>query len=142
MPEISFYLLSTTGAEQRHRFACKLIEKAYRNGYFAYVMTDNLPQSQSLDQLLWTFRPTSFVPHEIYHGTLPAFPNTVLIGHLPVPAPWQKLLINLSTVALTDLTHTEKVLEIVDNDNLIKQAGRTRYRAYQKLGITPITHRI
>jgi DNA polymerase-3 subunit chi len=142
MPEISFYLLSTTGAGARYAFACKLIEKAYRSGYFAYVVTDSDSQSQWLDQLLWTFRPTSFVPHEIYHGSLPEFANTVLIGSLPAPEAWQKLIINLATPAVIDLSKTERVLEILDNDESIKQAGRQRYRYYQQLGLKLQTHQI
>lgn len=142
MPEISFYILSTTGAGARYAFACKLIEKAYRSGYFAYVVTDSDSQSQWLDQLLWTFRPTSFVPHEIYQGSLPEFANTVLIGSLPVPEAWQKLIINLATPAVIDLSKTERVLEILDNDESIKQAGRQRYRYYQQLGLKLQTHQI
>ncbi len=142
MPEISFYLLSTIGAETRYAFACKLIEKAYRSGYFAYVITDSDNQSQWLDQLLWTFRPTSFVPHEIYRGTLPEFSNTILIGNVPAPEAWQKLIINLATPAVTALNNTERVLEILDNDEVTKQTGRQRYRYYQQLGLKIQTHQI
>lgn len=142
MPEISFYILSTTGAGARYAFACKLIEKAYRSGYFAYVVTDSDSQSQWLDQLLWTFRPTSFVPHEIYQGSLPEFANTVLIGSLPAPDAWQKVILNLSSHSPTDLTQSEKVLEILDNDEQVKALGRERFRYYKQSGFDPQTYHI
>jgi DNA polymerase-3 subunit chi len=142
MAEIKFYLLSGTGTDARYRYACKIIEKAYRNGYFAYVLTDSDSQSQWLEQLLWIFRPTSFVPHEIYRGTLPEFPNTILISHLPIPRQWQRLVVNLSSNFVTDLAQTEKVVEIFDNDEQIKQIGREHYRHYKSLGIIPTTHSI
>ena len=71
MPEISFYVLPTESTQERQLFACKLVEKAYRSGVFSYVLTDSLEQSQQLDDLLWTFRAGSFIPHQIYTDQLP-----------------------------------------------------------------------
>ena len=72
MPEVSFYILPSESQEERYLFACKLIEKAYRSGHFCYVLTDDAEQSQILDDLLWTFRAGSFIPHQVYTGELPA----------------------------------------------------------------------
>jgi DNA polymerase-3 subunit chi len=142
MAEISFYILSTTGMQERYRFACKLIETAYRKGSFCYVLTDSPQQSHTLDELLWTFRPNSFIPHEIYQGETPQFPNTVLIGHQVAPAQWQKVILNLATHPLSDLSNTERVLEVLDNNESLKQLGRQRYRYYQQLGLSLQTHHI
>ena len=142
MPEISFYILSSTGMHERYRFACKLIEKAYRSGSFCYVLTDTEAHSHTLDELLWTFRPNSFIPHQIYQGEMPQFSNTVLIGNQPAPLQWQKIILNLASNPLADLSNTEKVLEILDNDEQIKTLGRQRYRYYKQLGIELITHNI
>ena len=142
MVEVSFHLLVSSGAEARYRYACKFIEKAYRKGYFAYVLTDSDNQSQWLDQLLWTFRPTSFVPHEIYRGTLPEFPNTILISHLPAPAQWQRLVVNLASGPVSEWAQSEKIVEIIDTDQQVKVIGRQHYRYYQSVGLTPVTHSI
>lgn len=142
MAEISFYVLSSAGMQERYRFACKLIETAYRKGSFCYVQTDSPQQSHTLDELLWTYRQNSFIPHQIYQGELPQFPNTVLIGHQPAPLQWQKVILNLSSNPPVDLTNTEKLLEILDNDEQIKDLGRQRFRYYKQLGIEPITHKI
>ena len=136
MAEISFYILSTTGVQERYRFACKLIEKAYRSGYFCYVQTESEQQSHTLDELLWTFRPNSFIPHQIYLGELPEFPNTVLIGSQPAPAQWQKVILNLATYPLSDLSNTERVLEVLDNNEQLKELARNRYRHYKRLSFT------
>lgn len=142
MAEVSFYVLSTAGLQERYRFACKLIETAYRKGSFCYVQTDSPQQSHTLDELLWTFRQNSFIPHQIYQGELPQFPNTVLIGNQPAPTQWQKVILNLSSVVPVDLNNTEKLLEILDNDEQIKALGRERFRHYKRLGIEPQTHHI
>jgi DNA polymerase III subunit chi len=142
MAEVSFYILATTGMQERFRFACKLIETAYRKGSFCYVQTDSPQQSHTLDELLWTFRPNSFIPHQIFQGEMPEFPNTVLIGNQPAPVQWQKVILNLSSHLPSDLSQTEKLLEILDNDEQIKALGRERFRHYKRLGIEPITHKL
>ncbi len=140
--QISFYVLSTAGMQERYRFACKLIETAYRKGSFCYVQTDSPQQSHTIDELLWTYRQNSFIPHQIYQNELPQFPNTVLIGHQPAPAQWQTTILNLANQPPVDLSNTERLLEILDNDEQIKAMGRERFRQYKRLGIEPITHHI
>lgn len=135
MAELSFYILSTNNERQRNIFCCKLIEKAYRQQCFCYLLTDSDSQSRMLDNLLWTFRPTSFIPHQLYSGQLPAMDNMVLIGSLPPPDGWKKLIINFSSHPLEDLSKTERLLDIVDNHPQRKQAARERYRYYKQQGL-------
>ena len=97
MAEVSFYILSSALLQERYLFACKLIEKAYRNGQFCYILTDSDEQSQLLDDLLWTFRAGSFIPHEIYTGQAPSTDKVILIGSIKAPEHSQGLLFNLSS---------------------------------------------
>ncbi|MFA5983089.1 MAG: DNA polymerase III subunit chi [Methylococcaceae bacterium] len=142
MPEVSFYVLNTRSAQERLVFVCKLVEKAYRSGHFCYVLTDDLEQSQQLDDLLWSFRPGSFIPHLIYAGITPDPMNRVLIGQLPAPDGWQLTQINLSNDCPSHFLQTQRILEILDENGAIKVAGRQRYRAYQQAGIEPLTHKL
>jgi DNA polymerase-3 subunit chi len=137
MAEISFYILPTQSQQERLLFACKLIEKAYRSGCFCYVLTDTAGQSQQIDNLLWTFRAGSFIPHQLYTGDIPAT-EQVLIGSLPAPAQWQKTVINLSS----QCANAERVLEILDNSEATKAVGRERYRHYKEAGHTLTTHKM
>lgn len=137
MADISFYILPTQSQQERYLFACKLIEKAYRSGCFCYVLTDSAGQSQQLDNLLWTFRAGSFIPHQLYTGDIPAT-EQVLIGSLPAPAQWQKTVINLSS----QCANAERVLEILDNSEATKAVGRERYRHYKEAGHNLTTHKM
>ena len=137
MAEVSFYILPTQSQQERLLFACKLIEKAYRSGCFCYVLTDTAGQSQQIDNLLWTFRAGSFIPHQLYTGDIPAT-EQVLIGSLPAPAQWQKTVINLSS----QCANAERVLEILDNSEATKAVGRDRYRYYKEAGHTLNTHKM
>ena len=142
MAEISFYILPSESTQERYEFACKLIEKAYRSGCFCYVLTDNAAQSQKIDDLLWTFRAGSFIPHQIYTGELPALEKVILIGSLDVPELWQKTVINLSSYCPNQFDNIERILEILDNSEATKELGRNRYRQYQQSGVTITTHKI
>jgi DNA polymerase-3 subunit chi len=142
MAEISFYILPSELTQERDEFACKLIEKAYRSGCFCYVLTDNAAQSQKIDDLLWTFRAGSFIPHQIYTGELPALEKVILIGSLDVPKLWQKTVINLSSYCPKQFDNIERILEILDNSEATKELGRNRYRHYQQSDITITTHKI
>ena len=142
MAEVSFYILPTESLQERYLFACKLIEKAYRSGSYCYVFTDNAEQSRHLDDLLWTFRAGSFIPHQLYTGELPGFEKVILIGSLNVPKSWQKTVFNLSSHCPEEPDKIERILEILDNSEATKQLGRNRYRQYQQSGITITTHKI
>ncbi|MBF6650615.1 DNA polymerase III subunit chi [Methylobacter sp. BlB1] len=148
MPEVSFYLLPSRSQQERYLFACKLIEKAYRSGHFCYVLTDSAEQSEVMDNLLWTFRAGSFIPHERYTSETFSHPraewerHVILIGTQKAPENWQKTVINLSSQCPQDLEQIERILEILDDSEETKEAGRQRYRQYQQLGLAIATHKI
>ena len=140
MAEVSFYILSSALLQERYLFACKLIEKAYRNGQFCYILTDSDEQSQLLDDLLWTFRAGSFIPHEIYTGQAPSTDKVILIGSVKAPEHSQGLLFNLSSKYPEEISKTKRILEILDNCEVTKAAARNRYRQYQQAGMSVTTH--
>ena len=140
MTKADFYVLPTATNRERCIFACQLVEKIYRSGLFCYVLTDSDAQNQTIDQLLWTFRPNSFIPHQIYNGILPEHENSVLIGSLPAPDQWQSVVLNLSNHHPEPLLHIKRLLEIIDNRKPIKYSARQRYRYYQQQNIELVTH--
>jgi DNA polymerase-3 subunit chi len=140
--EVSFYILTSLSQQDRIIFACKLIEKIYRKKQFCYVHTESQQLSQQLDNQLWTFRAGSFIPHQILENETPDFENTILIGTQSAPRKWQKTIVNLSSEIPDNLTHIDRILEILDNNEDIKQAGRYRYRQYQQTGLNITTYKI
>ena len=141
LPEVVFYVLASSSQAERQDFACKLIEKIYRGGQFCYVLAENDHQAADIDKQLWTFRAGSFVPHQLYQGSLPSYANTILIGGCDIPAPWRKVIINLSTHFPPAEAPTERIVEILDSSEESKRAGRQRYRHYLDKGLEIVTHR-
>ena len=142
MAEVSYYILPSESLQDRYQFACKLIEKAYRSGQFCYVVTGSAEQSRIIDDLLWTFRAGSFIPHQTYTDKLPDLEKVILIGSLEAPENWQKTVINLSSHCPEELDKIERILEILDNSETTKAAGRKRYRQYQQSNMKITTHKV
>ena len=95
MARVDFYILPDRAANSRPLLACRLAEKAYRLGHRVYIHVESAQQAQYLDDLLWSFRQGSFIPHGITPPQ-PGDDTPVLIGWQDAPAGATEVLINLS----------------------------------------------
>jgi len=146
MTRVDFYILNDTSPQARDLFACRVVEKAYRLGHGVYLHTTNAQQAKRLDQLLWTFKQNSFVPHAI-EGDSPAPNPPVLIGHAThpgdtQPAQQRQVLVNLAAEVPLFFSSFERVAEIIDQSKENKVSGRTRYRFYRDRGYRLENHQI
>ena len=135
---VDFYILETA---KRLSFACRLTEKAYglSNRIYAHMATQE--EATRLDEMLWTFRQGSFVPHQLLTaaGERRA---PVSIGTDDTCEVKGDLLINLTDRMLTFATGFARIAEIVCSDEPSRQAGRERFKHYRDMGLEPETHRI
>lgn len=138
MTRIDFYLLASSDPETRRVTACKLIEKAYRQGHRIYLQTDSEEETRMMDDLLWTFRQGSFVPHELHPDASSEAP--VLVGHGAAPEGMADVLVNLGSEVPSGFVRFERIAELVDQDAGVKQAGRIRYKRYKEAGCALETH--
>jgi DNA polymerase-3 subunit chi len=142
MPEVTFYILKSESLYDRYIFACRLIEKAYKSGKFCYVLLDSFEQCQRLDDMLWTFRAGSFIPHQLFNGVEPEITTQALIGTLDAPPDWQNVVFNLSSKMPQNWQNAGRVLEILDNNETTKVPARQRFTAYKKAGANVAHHNI
>jgi DNA polymerase-3 subunit chi len=142
MARVDFYLLKQAGAESRYVFACRLAEKAYRLNNTVHIHAHSQSEVERVDDLLWTFRDGSFVPHE----TLPKkestrrTPVTIACGTAAVEA--CDLLINLCDEIPAIAETFPRVAELVSSDENCKQESRKRFTAYRDKGHTLETHNV
>lgn len=142
MTRVDFYLLSGDGKQEREKLACRLTEKAWKLNHKVYLHSDSEPESRQLDDLLWTFRPESFVPHNFLANDS-EIKTPVLLGHHEEPALLEHdILINLSAAVPSFFSRFERVIEVINDDENIREAGRDRYRFYQQRGYTLNTHKL
>ena len=139
MARVDFYVLSQSGEQARAVFACKLTEKAYRLGNTVHIQVDDAAAMQKVDELLWTFRDGSFIPHHcIGQGDLES-PVTIGFGD---EAPQSQLLINLSEHVPALAGSFERIAELVTADEAAKQLSRQRFTLYRDQGHDLETHKL
>ena len=142
MARIDFYILNQAGQHSRQTFACRLAEKAYRLNNTVHIHTGNRGDADRLDELLWTFRDGSFVPHERTspgHGNID---SPVTIGCEDEPVEPRDLLINLCDEIPACAEGFPRVAELVTSDDDCKQLSRRRFAAYRDKGHTLETHQV
>ena len=132
-----------TNVVNRERYACLVLKKAQRLGMKAAVFFDNENDMDQLDNLLWTFEPSSFIPHAIAR-TAGATGNAYLLSDNPEHIGSGDLLVLLThnvPPAIHDLMQRfPKVIDIVPKEDPGLTEGRRRFVAYKRHGITPVVH--
>ncbi len=138
---IDFYLLNSSSPEASLLFACRFLEKAYRQGHRVFVHCDSQQQAESLDERLWTFKKESFIPHHL-QGEGPEPPPPVQIGFGPEPRGFSDLLLNLAKTIPSYFSRFRRIAEIVADDETAKTISREHYKEYRKRGCELHTHKL
>lgn len=142
MSKVDFYVLRAAGDLARQQFACRLAEKAYRLQHKVHIHTANLEEARRVDELLWTFRDGSFVPHQLVQATDDEPDAPVTIGCKSDLSPDCELIINLGSSIPAAVSSTGRVAEIVSADDDCKAVSRNRFVEYRNQGHTLSTHKI
>jgi DNA polymerase-3 subunit chi len=142
MARVDFYLLQQSGTESRFAFACRLAEKAYRLENTVHIHAASDSDVRRLDDLLWTFRDGSFVPHEISSGAESGNHPPVRIASGSANVSPCDLLINLCDEIPECAEAFPRVAELVSSDDSCKQESRKRFAAYRDKGHTLETHNV
>ena len=137
--QVDFYILDN-GAD-RLNFACQLIEKAYFKQHRIFVKCNSEKQTHQLDELLWIFKSTSFIPHNI-QGEGPKQPPPVQLGYKDNANHYNDILLNLSLEIPLFYSQFRRVLEVVDDNEQTKDALRKHYRFYQSQSYKINHHKI
>ncbi len=141
MTRVDFYVMSDADADTRAVLVCKLAEKAFRHDKAVFIHSDDQALLEQLDEKLWQFRPDSFVPHRLLRedeviNQIDSDPVQLSCGE---PANDRRVLINLANTVPTFFSRFERALEVVNQAENVRDAGRDRYRFYQQRGY-PLHH--
>lgn len=141
MARVDFYILNQAGQHSRQTFACRLAEKVYKLDQTVHIHTRSRDDADRLDELLWTFRDGSFVPHErLTEATEQTSPVTIgCEGESVEP---RDVLINLCDEVPPFAESFPRVAELVTSDDDSKHTGRRRFAAYRDQGHKLETHKV
>lgn len=142
MARVDFYVLAAAGEQSRYTFACRLAEKAYRLDNSVHIETGSAEDARRVDELLWTFRDGSFVPHHLLGSERNDLPSPVTIGCDKAVAEKRDLLINLCDEVPDFAAAFPRVAELVSSDEESRQQSRKRFVLYRDQGHTLETHNV
>ena len=139
MTRVDFYILATAEPQERLLFACRLTEKAFRIGHQVYLHTASAAQATELNELLWSYRAESFIPHNILNdGSAP--PARVEIGHQDDPIAHADVLVNLADNIPTFFSRFTRVAEVVIQQPEVLASTRDSFGFYRDRGYPMQTH--
>jgi DNA polymerase-3 subunit chi len=142
MARIDFYVLRQSGEQARQIFACRLAEKAYRLDNTVHIHTDSQVIAERVDDMLWTFRDGSFVPHHLIGRAQQDMASPVTIGCDAEDIEPRDLLINLGDTIPKCADAFPRVAELVTSDEDCKQRSRQRFAKYRDQGHQLETHKV
>jgi len=142
MARVDFYLLKQAGPQSRQSFACRLAEKAYRLKNTVHIHTIDRANAERVNELLWTFRDGSFVPHDMAAGAGSNRHSPITIGCGDDPIPPRDLLINLCDQIPVFAETFPRVAELVSSDEPCKNESRKRFAEYRDKGHSLQTHNV
>lgn len=131
MTEISFYHLTSTPLESA---LPKLLEKSLQAGFRSVVLLESEDYVESMNNLLWTYDPNSFLPHGSQRDSNPNLQPVYLTCTKENPNNAALLLVTTGEV-YTEEQNFARVLDIFDGRNTkqVTQA-RTRWKHYKEAG--------
>ena len=138
MTDIEFHV---NVADKLH-YSCRLLRKAYRSGANA-VVTAEPELLLQLDQLLWSYSSTEFLPHcrsDSSAATMSATP-IMLAEHLSV-YPSGSVLVNLGSRVPGGFEHFERFIEVASKSEDDRLAARDRWKYYRDRGYALRRHEL
>jgi len=132
---IDFYF----NAADRLQVACRLAGKALAQKKRMMIYAPDAEIARRIDQMLWAWPPTSFVPHCLAGDAL-AGETPVLITPDAEHANGSEILLNLAQDRPDFFPRYERLLEIVSQADDDRRAGRARYAWYRDRGYAIRNH--
>lgn len=136
---VDFYLLNNEQPDADWLLACRLLEKAYLRRHQVFVNCNHLEDAEKLDELLWTFKEDSFIPHHL-QGEGPVPPPPIQIGFAKEPRGFDDILLNMADDIPAFYPRFRRIIEIVPACAAAKEISRNHYRVYKKDGRDIHTH--
>ena len=134
-----FYLIAKPRfREQPLLLVCELARKASDAGMATLVLARDAAQAEQLDDLLWSFDPDAFVPHQIAGAEIDEEEATVLIASPDLDVALRPLVINLRDTAVEG--EFDRVLEVVPADESARAPSRERWKQYAARGLDVSKH--
>ena len=139
MPRADFYLIDKPRfREQPLLLVCELAKRGYAANLSILVLARDAAQAEAIDDLMWSFDPDEYLPHQIAGMDEGDDDTPILISTPDMDIPARPMLINLRDGAPNG--SFDRVLEVVPADPAARGPLRERWKHYQALGFEVNKH--
>ena len=134
MAKADFYLIDKPRfREEPLLLVCELARKAFDAGIPTLVLARDTAQAEAIDDLMWSFDPDAYLPHQIAGSDDEDELTPILILAPDTDFPMRPMVINLRDAAVEG--DFERVLEVVPADPAARAPLRERWKQYQARGL-------
>jgi DNA polymerase-3 subunit chi len=137
MTQIDFYVLQQDSPVARFHFACRLTEKALNHNHHVVIAVEDESEATTLSEYLWSFKPESFLAHQLQTENGPA----------PVMLVWNEdkdqyhdILINLRKDIPDWFSRFQRVMEVVVQEHTCLESTREHFQFYRDRGYPLKSH--
>lgn len=133
MTEIGFYLLDKPSESGLDATLPKVVQTVIKRGLKIVLRCENQERLEKLDQLFWSYEPTSFLAHvkEGEEGADKANLYLTTSEENPLDA---DVLITLSGLENNDFSQFSRVLDMFEHTDAQKDAARKRWKEFKDKG--------
>ena len=139
-PRVDFYVLPESLAALR--FACSMTAKVRRQGLMVHIHAESRDEAVKLNDLLWTFRDISFVPHCLADERRDPESAPVVIGWTGEAPCSNSVLINLGPNVPDFASGFDRIVEPVSPQSPDREQARERWRHYRDMGCELHSHEL
>ncbi len=132
MPRADFYLIAKPRfLEKPLLLVCELAKRAHAASQPTLILARDRAQAEEIDDLLWSFDPDEYLPHQIAGMDEDEDEAPILIAAPDADAASRPLVINLRDDVW--LNPCERILEVVPADPAAREPLRERWKQYKAL---------
>ena len=138
MTDIEFHV----NVPDKLQYSCRLLRKAYRSGANA-VVTAEPELLHQLDQILWTYSSTEFLPHCRSNAPCATLATTpIVLAEVLSSCPAGSVLINLGQQVPSGFEQFERFIEVASSLEDDRLAARDRWKHYRDRGYALKRHEL
>lgn len=140
MPNVSFYVLESSNIKDFYKTIVQLTLKAHEAENQVLIHSNHPQILQSLDDYLWSFSKTSFIPHVLVQNDDEVDDiDPIVLAHFEPNIPQKDLLIQLADQVPSNFKDYQRIIEVLYNEPNYLALGRERFKFYRQNGIEPKT---
>lgn len=124
---------------EKARHLCELAEEFFLQGHRVLVIVQDDNQGVTLDQFMWTWKKTAFLPHVYDNGAQECFDEPVVIGLREENPNGAEVLIAGRPCSVDFIRHFRLVIDFAEvYDETLRETARERFKTFREAGFAPV----